>query len=97
MKLPRPRFTVRRLMVAVAIVGLMLGLVILLHRRSSDYFLAARSEDAAIMVLADTLAVRPNDEASRRKMKWHLRRFEIFERGYKRPWLPLRPIPPEPE
>lgn len=46
MRLPRVRFTVRQLMVAVAVVGLIFGTRVEAHRRSARLALAAKSEDA---------------------------------------------------
>jgi hypothetical protein len=37
MRLPRPKLTIRQLMTVVAIVGLMLGLVLWMERRSAEY------------------------------------------------------------
>ena len=89
MRLPPPRLTVRGLIVVVAMVGLMLGLAIHLRRRSYAYLHLAARESLAVHALFKDLRFRPDDESLIREMKWSLRRFEIYERASKMPWLPV--------
>jgi hypothetical protein len=112
MRLPRFRFTVRRLMVAMAIVALLLGGGIL-GRRSLDYRrLAAfheqmeqRKERAVrgIEILARA-ANDPADAAAARRDaayeaqigRHHAALKAKYLRAASRPWLPVPPDPPPP-
>jgi hypothetical protein len=89
MRLLRPRFTVRRLMVAVAVVGVVLGIGSDLDRRRRR-FLDLRSyyrEKAVIHSECWTRIVSMRDYYLSRK----------YERAARYPWLPVAPDPPEPE
>ncbi len=81
----RPRFTVRRLMVAVAIMGLICGVSTHLYRRSAHFH---------------RLAVRHHSigytSSSTSKIEHHLALSEKYERASRYPWLSVEPDPPEP-
>jgi hypothetical protein len=50
MTFPSVRFTVRRLMIATAIVGLMLGLTLWMKRRSAEFWKKARFYDGMFIL-----------------------------------------------
>jgi hypothetical protein len=85
----RPRFTVRRLMVAVAVAGLLIAGWIEGERRRVRFLAIADDHswgaDSAIGVI------------SREKMAWHETMEGKYERAARYPWLPVPPDPPEPE
>jgi hypothetical protein len=82
MKIPHPRFTVRRLMVAVAIVALPIGL----WGRSMAFARIAREH-----------AAREKDFADARASSYHWNLAVKYERAAMYPWLPVAPDPPEPQ
>ena len=105
-----PRFRIRTLMIAVAVVGLLAGLVVALTRRS-----------AGLRQQAASFAQVSNQEALQgmyieRRYHWgpaepekpiiaaHFRRSDYYaalrakyERAARRPWLPVAPDPPPPQ
>jgi hypothetical protein len=89
-----PRFTIRRLMVATAIVAVVFGVYGWTMRRSTIF----RRE--AAKHLEDTLVLGPftyfpNDSEPRAAYHWALA--EKYSRAARYPWLPVAPDPPEPE
>ncbi len=112
MKLPRVRFTVRRMMVAVAILAIGFA-ALALGIRSEDY--REKAEYAAIW---ETYNAELADNMERHREAWaHIGdvpveiriakcgRLRDYYRDYKQkyrrlaryPWLPVAPDPPEPE
>ena len=96
MKLPRPRFTVRRLMVVVAIVGI--GLGVMIERRNRFRKIAARhhAEFQRLISLEPGAHYGPADL----KMlvhEWHYSMSAKYEDAARYPWLPVRPDRPEPD
>ena len=100
MRLLRVRFTVQRIMLAVAIVAVLLG-GLRLWWLSADYrALAEVHHQKAEEVVRGTYAgpggfyhvewPSPNKE-------YHLRLKAKYERAASRPWLPVEPDPPEPQ
>ena len=83
----RPRLTVRGLMVAVAIVGLMSGGRIWLIRR------AAAFRDRVVMV---KMSFARSEGFTRARSEWLLEMWAKYERAARSPWLPVAPDPPEP-
>ncbi len=109
MRVPRVRFTVRRLMVAVAIVALLLWGGVLASR-SIYYGLIARAlSQKQQLYLADTLALEKRsargltpDEARQVTYGHRMVNFIALQRAnYRRaarsPWLPIEPLPPVPK
>jgi hypothetical protein len=91
MRLPRVRFTVRRLMVIVAIVGMAIGLSRWLWLRS-----------LAFDRLAGFHSIRSNygnplDANVQMKLTYHNALWNKYRRAARHPWLPIEPDPPEPE
>jgi hypothetical protein len=100
MRLPRVRFTVRRIMLAVAVVAIVLGGLRLWCLSAHYRALAEVHRQKADEVVRGTYAgpggsyhlewcawPSPNKE-------YHLRLKENYERAASRPWLPVEPDPP---
>jgi hypothetical protein len=110
MWIPRPRFTVRLLMIAVAIAG---GLIEFLsmwsrsvayHQRYIDHEKSKRaydltpviySHDGVISILYPPPLSARDEEAWKRKFDHHRRLAEKYERAARYPWLTVEPDPPE--
>ncbi len=111
MPLPRVRFTVRRLMVAVAVVGLALwlGKGLIRHWRyrslaaayATKESLARRLSTGDVTATSSTLfATRPGEQPVTSVMAnrdYYAAMREKYERAARSPWLPVAPDPPEPE
>jgi hypothetical protein len=99
MKLPRPRFTIRRLMIMIVLVSLILAGLGLMRRReilldrSAEHFGPAAMEGSLVMTEDGPAYTNLSTE----KGQWH----EAMRRKYlyygHRPWLSVPPDPPEPE
>ncbi len=98
--LTRVRLTVRRMMVAIAVAGTLLGVGIELMRRR-ERFLAISEVHVGYAGLEGTLVITGEGPAyvglRTEKGRWH----ELMRRKYdyyaRHPWLPVPPDPPEPE
>jgi hypothetical protein len=110
MRLPRfrPRFTVRSLMIAVAIVGLVMGAslwLVEMRARSAAYrWRAFQFGSMTCTRLGHTvrakngLSVNPMDDENRyHKYAWAHKLAEKYWRLADRLWLPVEPDPPPPE
>lgn len=94
MRLPRVQFTLRRLIVAVALVGTILG--VLAGRRSQFRGLAAYHSAKGRAMINGGL---PRDDSAAWKLErdlWHGVLAEKYKRAARYPWLPVAPDPPEP-
>jgi hypothetical protein len=87
----RPRFTVRRLMVAVAIVGMGLGFCGWMSRRAEAF--QARATSHASLAFRASVA----DRVDIRLMEHHRDLAFKYSRASRCPWLPVEPDPPEPK
>ena len=109
MKLPRVRFTVRRMMVAVAIVALSLGairwVVEMRHRsaayqrRALEYAVSIRCSTGILVRMPDGRWVdryRYQDENDRRDDAWARQLAAKYRRLSYTPWLAAGPDPPRP-
>ena len=97
MRISRFQFTVRRLMVVVAIVALIVCVPIERHRRFSRL---ARFHDIESWKGAEEMPPpRPGTTAIRLTEIgwWHLKMQEKYEFAARNPWLPVAPDPPEPK
>jgi hypothetical protein len=113
MRLPRVRFTVRRMMVGVAIAGMVLGLTHWFESRDAwlrarrDFHWAqwtlpimeSRGEDGRVV---GPLQVTeddgsPVDGLRARRELWNYRMFKKYMKAARYPWLPVAPDPPEPQ
>jgi hypothetical protein len=103
MNLPRVRFTVRRLMIAVAIVAILFGAVYRLASRRARFLAIAQhhresitDEDPLLKAYFSVL-----DGESRSLLtpinRWHHAMTSRYRHAADHPWLPVAPDPPEPE
>jgi hypothetical protein len=105
MKLPRVRFTVRRMMVAVAVAAMTLAPVAYLERRRERFTsLAAFHASQVVGYEIDGSGWRPvfigrdgrpvSHQKGERDL-WHSRLKQKYEEAALRPWAPVLPDPPE--
>jgi hypothetical protein len=90
-KRPRVRFTLRRMVVGIAILGLAFGVTSWLQRM--------RGRAISYQSMADRhakLMVRGSHNSTAR-MRHHLTLRDKYEEAARYPWLPVAPDPPEPE
>ena len=106
MRVPRVRFTVRRLMVAVALLSLLLGLVARRERllRLSTYH--AEQSHRTMIVQQSNLPVAVDSAGAHQpgaylsttpRSEWHARMSMKYQTAARYPWLPVESGPPEPE
>jgi hypothetical protein len=90
MRLPRLRLTVRRLMLAVAVVALViwLGRIYQLRQMYLEKFL---DNELALLQLDSGISCYTEDH-----MKWHQAMRQKYEHAARYPWLPVEPDPPYP-
>jgi len=94
-----PRFRHRTLMVAMAVVGLALGMS---ARRARFQAIAADHKSRTAMIGAGDLLVMEWFDARGRRVKsrqlsqWHAALARKYERAAHYPWLPVAPDPPPP-
>jgi hypothetical protein len=105
----RPRFTVRSLMIAVAIVGLVMGASLWLfemrarsaaYRERAFHFgsMTCIRLGSHLVRAKNGLSVNPMDDENRYlKYVWAHKLAEKYWRLADRPWLPVEPDPPPPE
>jgi hypothetical protein len=93
MRLPRVRFTVRRMMVAVAVLSLLIGWGIESGRREGRFRTAARVHWLASFGRAPD----GPGQVTEAGLRWHDRMAEKYDRAARYPWLPVEPDPPEPK
>jgi hypothetical protein len=87
------QFTVRRLMVAVAIIGSALGITI--ERRERSRWIAAHHR-AAVPKLLPRIKPFGMEDKRWRLLEWHGSMARKYEHAARYPWLPVAPDPPEP-
>lgn len=93
MKFPRVRSTVRRMMVAVAFVGLAFGAYLACRVRAERFQDSARWH----RVRHVALVIGGGDESpSLARLEWHKAMAEKYDRAARYPWFPVAPDPPEP-
>ena len=92
MRMPRVRFTVRRMMVVVAIVALGLWVQVLRTRRSAFLRVAETHRRQAALLRIDTHGIVPPDWFDRKE-----RLARKYSYAAAHPWLPVEPGPPGPE
>jgi hypothetical protein len=109
MRPPRPRFTIRRLMIAVVAIALILGLEATrrrwmgasttYHIRAEGYWRKARDASEKAWRLALTLRSDDAPEIAReQRLADHWGSLmKKYRRLADRPWLPVEPDPPEPK
>ena len=101
MRLTSVRFTIRQLMLAVAILGVSIELL----RRHDQFLRRAEYHEASVSI---TLACGPGHYSatnelgedvrswSLTRIEWHHRLGEKYRRAASSPWLPVEPDPPQP-
>jgi hypothetical protein len=90
MRPPRVRFTVRRMMVAVAILANVLGLLVWVDRRATQFRDRRDFHRMHWSAIDEGFAVEAAQAAYHRAMA------EKYRGAAERPWLPVEPDPPEP-
>ena len=91
-----PRFTVRRLMVAVAIIGSTLGITIhTIERRERFRWIAVHHR---ANIPKDMPRIKPfgMEDKHWRLIEWHESMARKYEHAARYPWLPVAPDRPEP-
>ena len=95
MRLPRVRFTVRRMMVAVAVVAVPLGAITELKRRRDRFqWLGSYHAGKTGMQYINSFSPRPRFSTPRGY--WHYELSRKYMIAAERPWLPVDPDPPDP-
>jgi hypothetical protein len=97
-----PRFTVRRLMVTVAIAGIVLGPLAYLGQRSKRFGQISRvhvraMSDGAIEAANLKRRGDPRSKLASARADYHQAMWLKYFHAARYPWLPVEPDPPEPE
>jgi hypothetical protein len=93
MRPPYARYSVRRMMAAVAIAGLVLGLMAWMRARAEDFRWRAE-----LNLMNAGACHHPEDSpAVMRRLQYYASLVEKYEWSASHPWLPVAPDPPEPE
>jgi hypothetical protein len=98
-----PRMTTRRLMIAVAAIGLTLGGAVEVYRlayrlrlRYDDFLDRAQWHSGIVFTWNAGWRNTPSGATSRR-IAYHAAMAEKYRQAARRPWLPVEPDPPPPE
>jgi hypothetical protein len=91
-----PKLTVRRLMIAIALAALGLGLVAWMVRRSACF---RRLADEHALIERQAVEWRPGGciPVSTPRSEYHRELAAKYQRAARCPWLPVEPDPAEPE
>ncbi len=91
MRLPRVRFTIRCMMVAVAALGFVLGSFIVLKRRSDEFDAEAEAIRRGSQWYCSIKSTSTKEEvrALERRGEYESRLSDAYERVARYPWLPL--------
>ena len=93
----RPRLTVRRLMIAVALAGLMTGGAVSLQRRAEFAHARAEHHEVELCEMMLSYLAFMNDERFECVAAYHREREARWRKAARWPWLPFEADPPEPE
>jgi hypothetical protein len=101
-RLPRARLTVRRLIVAVAVVGIAFGSSVVLWRRAEKFRRLAADHGMQRVRVKDGQEGSmwfklDGDTSSPARDGWRRALAEKYDRAARYPFLPVGPDPPEPE
>lgn len=98
MRMPRPRLTIRRLMLVVAIVGVVLGTSITIRRRATEFESRAAAHREKWIKIFTMTEGSTGDTPERRRRLGHLAEMDLkYQRAARYPWLPVAADPPEPK
>jgi hypothetical protein len=101
MRLPHFRFTVRRPIVAVAVVGILLGVGIEGERRRERFESRIKPHRDKLLTLVvsaySNAAIEHYSEPDKRKYYYHYLMVAKYHWAARYPWFPVWPDPPEPE
>jgi hypothetical protein len=108
MRLPYPRFTVRRLLIAVAVVGLLMGAgrcVVVMRTRSAAYrerayefgFMTTRVYGKGVQAKDGAYVNAYDNENNYLRYVWAREMANKYWQLADRPWLPVEPDLPPPE
>jgi hypothetical protein len=96
-----PRFRLRSLLIAVAILATLLGVGVKLRRDAAQYDRLSRRHSGEAGAWELRLAGRVVGPSQARailgRAHWHDAMAEKYRRAAARPWLPVAPDPPPPE
>jgi hypothetical protein len=93
MRIPRVRFTVRRLMIAVAVVAA----IVAFFKRRDDFERVAEYHRSRIGMADIDFSRRYEIRFFSPKNRWHYDMMHKYIYAARDPWLPVAPDPPEPE
>jgi hypothetical protein len=100
MRLPRLRFTVRRLMLMVAVVALLMATGVGLQRRAAHLMRLSLSQSREAnrweLLLTESSVNGPLACAILNKVHWHDAMAARYERAARSPWLHIEAVPPPP-
>ena len=97
MRLPRFRFTIRRMMVLVAVVAIIVALTLRMAARHHMMIIHIQSwgENRGF---SHNPNLAPAEQArALRRVKHHWELIGKYQRAARYPWLPIEPDPPEPD
>ena len=100
MPLPRVRFTVRRMIVAVAIAGTFLGIWVRFHQRGDRFQTICDRHGDRILAIGDELMRGEYDgkyKLHEKRLNYAVDMMRKYDRAARFPFLPVAPDPPEPE
>jgi hypothetical protein len=106
-----PRFRIRTLMIAVAVVAIPLGAMVAVAERRQRFMRMATAHwraTVAVQILENGTANGvvehyldargvPLGAQQQARDKWHETMAEKYRQAARRPWLPVPPDPPEPK
>jgi hypothetical protein len=93
MRLPRMQLTIRRMMIAVAVVGVAFSIPAALRRRSEAFAQIYQAHFRA----ANALLFSPPRPMRVSLFHWHIQLGRKYQAAATRPWLPVESDPPKPE
>jgi hypothetical protein len=89
-----PRITMRQWMVAVAVVGIVLGVT---TERRKRFKQIADYHQAEFVKLSRRMKPFARQDRAWHPLEWHERMERKYERAAAYPWLPVQSDPPRPE
>jgi hypothetical protein len=103
MRLPRVRFTILSMMIAVAVVGTVLGSIM---ERRARFLRLAEYHGSQVVGVSGAIAVgsevwwdaqgNPLSPEQIERDRWHLHLWSKYSLAARHPWLPVDSDPPEP-